>query len=249
MESLKKLGLTKYEISIYKALLKNKKLNAKELSEQSKVPPTAVYPNLNSLKEKRLIQKIDGDPAVFEILSPKAAINNLVTQRKKSLAALETKAIKEATSLLSETPTTKEKEIIKLTKGKAFSSEIYDEAIKKVNKTLYTFGWRFNKVGNRYEYLRKLKSIVKKGIDVRIIVTGDYKKNIELIEAYKKEKIKLRFYKSDNFSILVIDGKECKITLKDQTLPEKHNLQIMDPSLSQAMHSYFLDLWDKAEPI
>jgi len=249
MDSLKSLGITKYEISIYKTLLKNKKLNAQEISKQSGVPPTAVYPNLHSLREKRLIQKIEGDPSIFEIISPKAAINNLIIQRKKSLEALETQAINEATALLSESPAAKEKEIIKFTKGKTFSTDVYDEAIKKVQKTLYIFGWRFEKVGNRYKYLRNFRTIIKKGVDVRIIVTGKYKKNLELIEAYKKEKIRLKFLPLDNFSILIADSKECKITLKDRTLSEKHNLQILDPSLSQALNSYFLDLWEKAKDI
>jgi len=249
MRSLKKLGLTKYETCVYKTLLRSKKLNAKEISKQSNIPPTAVYPNLSSLKGKQLIQKIESDPAIFEILPPKAAIKNLISQRKKSLQDLENQAIEETTTIFSESPPEKEKEIIKFTKGKTFSSEVYNEAIKKVNKSLYVLGWRFEKVGNRYEYLRKLRTIVKKGIDVRIIATGKYEKNIELVEAYKKEKIKLRYFPLNNISILIIDNRECKITLKDRSLSEKHNLQILDSSLSQALQTYFLDTWEKARPI
>ncbi|MBU0906585.1 MAG: hypothetical protein KKD18_06215 [Nanoarchaeota archaeon] len=249
MESLKKLGLTKYELAIYETLLRNKKLSAREIAEHSKVPPTAVYPNLNSLKEKRLIQKIEGDPAVFEILPPKAAINNLIAQKKKHLEGLEAQAITETTSLLSETPMTREKEIIKYTRGKAFSSEVYDEAMKKVQRTFYVLGWRFEKIGDRYKYLKDFRSIIRRGVDARIIVTGNYQKNPELIQAYKDENIKMKFFPLDNFSILLVDGKECKITLKDRTLPEKHNLQILDPSLSEALNNYFLDLWEKATPV
>lgn len=249
MESLKKLGLTKYELSIYEVLLKNKKLDAREIARQSGVPPTAVYPNLHALKEKRLIQKIEGNPAVFEILSPKAAINSLITDKKRELETLETKAIIEASSFFATSPQTKEKEIIKYTKGKIFSSEVYSEILKRVQKTLFILGWRFEKVGNRYEYLRNFREVIKRGVDVRIIVTGRYEKNLELIEAYKKEKIKLRFSPLENFSIVIADGKECKITLKDKALPERHNLQILDPSLSQALDGYFLGLWEKAKQI
>jgi len=249
MDSLKKLGLTKYEISIYETLLKDKRLSAREISERSKVPPTAVYPNLNSLREKKFIQKIEGNPSVFEILSPKAAINRLVNQRKKSLDTLETQAINDASSIFSKNPSIKEKEIIKLTKGKEFSSEIYYDFMKRAQKTFFILGWRFEKIGDRYTVLKGYKEIIKRKVDVRIIVTGTYQKNKELINAYKDAGIKLRFFPADNFSIVVVDAKECKITLKNRDFPEKYNLQIKDSSLSQALHSYFLDTWEKAKPI
>jgi hypothetical protein len=110
-------------------------------------------------------------------------------------------------------------------------------------------GWRFERVGDRYNILKGYKKIIKKGIDVRIIITGNYQKNPELINAYKEAGVKLKYFLADNFSIVVLDGNECKITLKNRSLPEKYNLQINDPSLSQALNNYFLDVWKKATPI
>lgn len=249
MEALKKLGLTKYEAAIYCSLLKNKKLTAHEIAFHSKVPPTAVYPNLGSLNEKKLIQKVNGIPAVYEVLNPKAAIENFIVRKKSDLEELQEAALKETEELFAQKPLTKEKEIVKLTRGRLFSAQIYDEAVQKVKKTLFILGWRFEKVGDRYQYLKKFRALLQKGVDVRIIVTGNYQKNLELIKAYQEERIKLKFLPLDNFSIVVVDGKECKITLKDRTLPEKHNIQILDPSLSQALHDYFLTLWNKAQEV
>ena len=60
-EELRKIGLTPYETKIYQVLLSYGRLGAKEIAERSKVPPTAVYPNLKSLISKNLIQKFQ-DP-------------------------------------------------------------------------------------------------------------------------------------------------------------------------------------------
>ena len=62
---LKTIGLTEYEAKIYKELVKGKKLTAKQLAEQSTVPPTAVYPTLQSLRKKNLIQEFSGEQKQF----------------------------------------------------------------------------------------------------------------------------------------------------------------------------------------
>lgn len=248
MKSLRMLGLTRYETAIYKALIESGTLNAKEISEISKVPQTAVYPNLNLLMKKQLVQKINSNPSLFEILPIAQSIGNAIKRKQKILEELKEKILVETQELKKAKPE-KEKEIIKLTRGKEFSSAIYYEFMKRVKKTFFVMGWRFEKVGERYNLLNEYRSILKKGVDVRIIVTGAHEKNKELVEAYKEAGIKLRYWPADNFSIVVIDEKECKITLKNREFIEKYNLQISDTSLSQALNLYFLDVWEKAREI
>lgn len=250
MKVFKELGLTAYEDKIYATLLVQKRATGKEIAERSGVPLTAVYPNLKSLEQKRLIQKIIADPTQYAPLSPKTALTRFIEHKKKDLDLLKLQGLQEAEALFTKSAHgEKREEIITLTHGKEFSTAVYREALKKAKHTFYILGWRFEKVGERYNFLTGFRKLIKNHVDIRIIVTGDYAKQAELVEIYKKEGILLRYAPLDNVSILVVDQNECKITLKNRDLPDKYNLHILDTDLARALHSYFLNVWDTAETI
>jgi len=141
------------------------------------------------------------------------------------------------------------REVLILTHGREFSREIYLEAFSKVKRTFYILGWRLEKIGDKYQLLRQFKSLVKRKIDVRIILTGSLNKKWDLVRDYIEEGIMIRYMPLDNFSIFILDAKECKITLKDKSLMDKFNIQIIDESLSKFMQNYFLECWSKAKEV
>ena len=70
------------------------------------------------------------------------------------------------------------------------------------------------------------------------------------MNAYIDAGVKIRYLSLEDFSLMVVDSSECKITLKSQDYkPNQYNIHILDTSLAKAMNSYFLDLWDDALPI
>ena len=74
-ESLKKLGLTDYEISIYITLISKGPMDARELSEASGVPYSRIYNILTQLeKEKMWILKEDSRPSRYFAKSPDEAL-------------------------------------------------------------------------------------------------------------------------------------------------------------------------------
>ncbi len=249
MEELKKLGLSPYETKIYVALLKHGRMPAREIAEKSTVPPTAVYPNLKKLVQKNLIQEFSGVVAVFEAVEPNIAIPAFVQKRKKLLEEIEGKLVQEATNLSRDKTRLKAPEVLSVSVGREASSSIYFDALKRTNKTYYILGWTFRTVGVKFAKLQHLVEAKKKGIDVRIIVTGTNEKDWAILKEYMKQGIKLKYYPLNNFSLLVVDGKECKITLKNPEYDQKFNIHIKDPSLSEAMQSYFLGVWEKAEKL
>ncbi|MBI2666932.1 hypothetical protein HYX13_04940 [Candidatus Woesearchaeota archaeon] len=103
-------------------------------------------------------------------------------------------------------------------------------------------------VREKYEWLRILQQLVKKGVDVRILLIGtsEHKRETEMIQAYQKAGIRMRYVPLENFSLVIRDGQECKITLKARDLLEKVNVHIQDNDLATAMQSYFLMTWEKA---
>ncbi len=253
MEIFRELGLTKYESLVYETLLKIGISDAGNISRASLVPQTAVYPALKSLIEKQLIQEIKGKISLFESIQSDIAIRNFFEKKEKEFLSIREKAIKYALSLPKEGSKDKsnEKEVLSVTYGKDISSEIYFEAMKKTKKTFYILGWRFDQVDDKYNVLKHLKNLIKKKIDVRIILIGSNpaEKKADLIEDYQAEGIKIKYLPLNNFSIFIRDGEECKITLKDKTLPERFNIRVLDNSLASAMNQYFLTSWKNAQEI
>lgn len=229
------------------ALLQNGELDAKSISERSTVPPTAVYPNLKSLKAKGLIQELAGKVSVYQALPPEAALSAYVEEQKKSLTGLKEKLVTESEKF--SFPMPEKKETVHLSYGQEFSEQIYLESLSRAKKTYYILGWTFRTIGNKYTNLQKFREKIKKEkLDMRVIITGEAKQK-DLILAYLAAGVKMRYYPLKNFSIFVADEKECKITLKGEDLAHRYNIQILDPNLARALQSYFLQVWAQATEI
>lgn len=243
---LRKIGLTQYEAKIYRALLVSGRTDAKQISKKSGVPITAVYPNLKSLIEKQLVIKLDGDVAQYEAQRPRAAIPAYVERKQALMASLSADVVRQANAIKQKPQFDTPREVVKLSIGKRASHEIYKDLIKSSKESLYILGWRMKTVGDKYTWLRTYSRLVKRGVDVRLIIIGKGMKQKELISAYRNAGIKVRYLPLENFSLVVADAKECKITLKSRDLPNKFNIRIDDCDLSGAMHAYFLSTWKRA---
>ncbi|MBI4919563.1 hypothetical protein HY837_06535 [archaeon] len=245
MEALRQLGLSSYEESIYYSLLKYGRSDAKELSEYSKVPPTAVYPNLKSLIQKGLIQQFEGEISEYEAIKPSIAVKNFIETKIDDLKEIEETIIPELDQLRRDNKVLQKKQVVSLSHGVDASVSITKDFISKVQKSLYILGWRASS-GHKYTLLDELKKL--KGFDVRIIITRT-SVNKELINAYKRIGIKLKYYPLQNFSVIIKDGTACKITLKSPEVKERFNILIKDEDLSSFLNKYFLTIWEKSEKI
>ena len=78
-ESLKSLGLTKYEALVYIALLKVAGATATEIHEISGVPRASVYPVLDRLIQKNLVSVSNTSPKRFDAMPPEEGISNLLS--------------------------------------------------------------------------------------------------------------------------------------------------------------------------
>ena len=77
-ECLKSLGLTKYEASVYIALLKVATATASEIHEISGVPRASVYTIIDQLLDKELVSVSQSAPKRFAAASPEDAISKLM---------------------------------------------------------------------------------------------------------------------------------------------------------------------------
>jgi sugar-specific transcriptional regulator TrmB len=245
MEELKELGLTGYEIKVYETLLKIGRSDAKKISQYSKVPPTAVYPSLNSLYEKEFIQKFEGDLAFYEAIEPKIALQKYTDNQIAKFKKLKKDSIEKLNNLKIENVPIKEFEPVKLSAGLEISKMISLDMIKHAKKYLYIAGWTFRKTGGMYDVLKELKKTRERNVDVKIILTKKTKENTPFIEGCEKIGVRCKIMPLNYISIMVSDDLNCKITLKKEELKERINLKIEDENLVIALKDYFLTLWKK----
>jgi sugar-specific transcriptional regulator TrmB len=249
MHGLRRSGLTKYESSIYEALIRCGKSTAQELSVSSRVPKTAVYPNIKKLITYNLVQEIKGDPSIFEAL-PLSAFSNFVDNKIKVFSELKDETLNSLKKIKDQSKNIVDREVLSLSRGKEASSSFYYSGFAKARRTYFILGWRFENIGDKYNLLKHFAKIVKAGVDVRLLITSPKDKvNLTLLADYREAGVAVKHIGLDNFSLVIIDGRECKITLKNQSLNDKYNIAIVDQNLSKAMNSYFLDCWSRAENI
>ncbi len=78
LESLRSLGLTKYEALVYIGLLRMTGATATEVHGASGVPRASVYPALDRLAQKELISVSHTTPKRFDAVPPDQCIENLM---------------------------------------------------------------------------------------------------------------------------------------------------------------------------
>lgn len=78
LESLKSLGLTKYEALVYIGLLRVAGATATEVHETSGVPRASVYPVLDRLVQKELVCVSHTTPKRFDAVPPDQGVENLM---------------------------------------------------------------------------------------------------------------------------------------------------------------------------
>ncbi len=78
LESLKSLGLTKYEALVYIGLLRVTGATATEVHEISGVPRASVYPVLDRLVQKELVSVSHTTPKRFDAVPPDQGVENLM---------------------------------------------------------------------------------------------------------------------------------------------------------------------------
>ena len=87
-EHLKSLGLTKYESLVYIALLQVDSATATEIHEISGVPRASVYPVLDKLSKKQLVNISTTSPKRFAATPPEEAIDSLIARITQDSAAV-----------------------------------------------------------------------------------------------------------------------------------------------------------------
>ena len=245
-ETLSKMGLTPYESSCYAALIKNGNIGGKEIARLSGVPPTSVYRNLESLKEKGLIAILQKEPMIYHAIEPSLAIKEYVERKNSEMKSVAEEAIKEIESLKKTEIVQKEEQPISVLMGKSQSYNIGIDLVKTTKKEMLIIG-RGEKPGI-FELSKQLKHAVKRGVDVKFI-TSAYQENKEIYDRLKSTGINVRSL-NINITMLIMDGVESQlVSKKPSTKEERFAIHIIDKDFSNPLREYFLSLWKRATVI
>ncbi|AFK22863.1 TrmB family transcriptional regulator [Pyrococcus sp. ST04] len=86
---LTRIGFTKYEVLVYWTLLISGPSTAREISERSGVPYNRIYDTIASLKSRKFVSEIEGNPKVYVAYPPSIAFLNLKKEIDKIKEELE----------------------------------------------------------------------------------------------------------------------------------------------------------------
>ena len=110
-KSLENIGLTSYEIRSYTTLLKEREINASEISEKSGVPYSKIYEVLGTLEEKGWIGSDDSRPTKYFAKSPTTALETTKQSVENEFLKNQSVILTELTSLYEKSGTSEKPDI------------------------------------------------------------------------------------------------------------------------------------------
>lgn len=238
-----KLGLTGYELKIYKSLLQSGTSTVGELSKNCDVPLTAIYPHIQKLVQKQLVMVLSGNIQKYKAINPKHALNSLYEENISLMEKEKDELINELTNL---SKPRNDDDLLDITHGKDSSINWFAKKIDSVKEEVCIYGWRFSNKPY-YNAFHKLMQLKKKGIKIKLILTDKNKNSDGLFEACQKENIPCKRSDSKNFSLTIIDNYEVKLTFKSRNLNQRYNLHFKDKDFVMAIKDYFDVLWLSAK--
>ena len=196
INSLKKLGLTKYESETYYTLTKHITLTATEISKYSNVPRSKVYDVLKRLKEKGYIETTDTRPIKYTVIP---ARNIYRTEKEK---------------LIEELNETEETLI-----------NIYEKQISQVQAPVWLIHEEEKIIEKETEIIRKAKETINMRIGYILpneitklentLKTIPHDIEIKILSS-KEIKLKKQFQKLKNIKIKETELPSAKITIVDK---------------------------------
>ncbi len=172
-QSMRKLGLTDYEIKAYLALLMYGPFTAKELSIRTNLPYSRIYNVLNQLNMKGWTNKNEERPKKFIAKPPDEAVQTSRLRQENSLKNATLAVIQELKPLFKE-PSIQERPNIWILKGR-------ENIHSQMKETLYQTEEEAMIALPEVSYaliMKTLNRIRKKGVEIKIITVDTASQSI-----------------------------------------------------------------------
>ena len=200
-ETLKKLGLTSYESSVYLSLIGLISAKAIEISEHSKVPRSKVYDVLKSLHKKKFIEIQKARPIIYTVIPPREVI-----KREKKLLINELTETETELNEIYENKISQVQAPMWLIHGEERIIQKELEVIKRATKSInMRIGFLFD---DEAEQLKEALS-KKNKIQINILTSNNLYLNNKKVDLSK-------YFNQDNIIIKTADIPQVKMIVRDE---------------------------------
>ncbi|MDX1611599.1 MAG: helix-turn-helix domain-containing protein [Candidatus Thermoplasmatota archaeon] len=263
VDSLKALGLTQYEASVYEFLLGHGALEAREIARGADVPTGRIYDALHALSDMGAVEIVPGRPKRFHALPPSVALGELLSTKRMELDQQFDEMAREAARLetvLSPKAREEPRPVLNVTigeeKGHAFLASQVARAKEEIAASL-----RFDvKLEPKdVEIFRSLAQAVDRGITVRAVLPEEdlaralssplVEEVLDILAPHLGEGLEVRLVGQGVVPFTVLDQEGVALAVKNPLDPSRYFafLFVHDPPFARNLSQKFEELWAGAE--
>ena len=210
-KSLENIGLTSYEIRSYTTLLKEREINASEISEKSGVPYSKIYEVLGLLEEKGWIGSDDSRPTKYFAKSPTTALETTKQSAENEFLKNRSVILTELTSLYEKSGTSEKPDIWVISGAMNIVAKIMELVENCRSEVLIAIPQAGEEIVK--QSLPKLRQLNEKGVKITILTSDKLdKESVKAISRIAKIKIKSGLFGggiiSDKRYVVILMGPE-----------------------------------------
>ena len=210
-KSLENIGLTSYEIRSYTTLLKEREINASEISEKSGVPYSKIYEVLGTLEEKGWIGSDDSRPTKYFAKSPTTALETTKQSAENEFLKNRSVILTELTSLYEKSGTSEKPDIWVISGAMNIVAKIMELVENCRSEVLIAIPQAGEEIVK--QSLPKLRQLNEKGVKITILTSDKLdKESVKAISRIAKIKIKSGLFGggiiSDKRYVVILMGPE-----------------------------------------
>ena len=210
-KSLENIGLTSYEIRSYTTLLKEREINASEISEKSGVPYSKIYEVLGLLEEKGWIGSDDSRPTKYFAKSPTTALETTKQSAENEFLKNRSVILTELTSLYEKSGTSEKPDIWVISGAMNIVAKIMELVENCRSEVLIAIPQAGEEIVK--QSLPKLRQLNEKGVKITILTSDKLdKESVKSISRIAKIKIKSGLFGggiiSDKRYVVILMGPE-----------------------------------------
>ncbi len=260
---LERYGLTTYEFAAYRTLLHRGACDAKDLSENSKVPTGRIYDVTASLESKGLIDIQDSRPKVYVPVDPSNAIKSLLERKKEELETLTEQALiveDELKKFHQKTPS--ESLFWKIGIGPETIGKFNDRLHETQNCFLfYSEFFETKPHMHSQEILEEAEIFIdlqKRGVPLKILIgTKDISETMQqmlellspILHRLDFDKMQIKFTETITVPFVVIDDEKVVLKIKNPANLEEFfaSIYIWQRKFATELSAKFYEMWNQAK--
>jgi len=241
-ETLRELGLTKYEIKAYVALLEQEARTASQISKYSNIPFSKIYEVLGSLERKGWIEIERSRPSRYYPKPPSLALEATKLRIESALRSNERQILDELQPLY-ERKGTREKPEIWIVRGEFnILSKIYEMMERSQEELLAVIPFITDEMADLVS--NRLMELSRKGVKIMVMSTKATDKGALKKLNFAEIRVRDQMFGGG----IISDGKEVILLLGEEKA-NKLDLAIWSDhvGLARFAKNYFEYLWDSSE--